>query len=81
MLFRSPSAGGQSLIAELIEARVTGAKGYCDEPFLPAIASPTILFDRYTRGWNLAESFYAASRFVGWEDIVIGDPLCSPYAK
>ncbi len=76
-----PSPGGQSLIAELIEARVTGAKGYCEEPFLPAIASPTILFDRYTRGWNLAESFYAASRFVGWEDIVIGDPLCAPYAK
>ncbi len=73
--------GGQSLIAELIEARVTGVKGYCDEPFLPAIASPTILFDRYTRGWNLAESFYAASRFVGWEDIIIGDPLSAPYAK
>ena len=76
-----PSSGGQSLIADLIEARVTGVKGYCDEPFLPAIASPTILFDRYTRGWTLAESFYAASRFVGWEDIVIGDPLCAPYSK
>jgi uncharacterized protein (TIGR03790 family) len=76
-----PTTGGQSLIADLIEARVTGAKGYCDEPFLPAIASPTILFDRYTRGWNLAESFYAASRFVGWEDIVLGDPLSAPYAK
>ncbi len=73
--------GGQSLIADLIEAHVTGVKGYCDEPFLLAIASPTILFDRYTRGWNLAESFYAASRFVGWEDIVIGDPLSAPYAK
>jgi len=76
-----PSAGGQSLIADLIEARVTGVKGYCNEPFLPAIASPTILFDRYTQGWNLAESFYAASRFIGWEDIVIGDPLSAPYAK
>ena len=76
-----PTTGGQSLIADLIDARVTGAKGYCDEPFLPAIASPTILFDRYTRGWTLAESFYAASRFVGWEDIVIGDPLAMPYGK
>lgn len=75
------TSGGQSLIAELIESRVTGAKGYCDEPFLPAIASPTILFDRYTQGWTLAESFYAASRFVCWEDIVIGDPLAMPYAK
>jgi len=79
--FLRTSDGGQSLVAELIESRVTGVKGYCDEPFLPAIASPTILFDRYTQGWTLAESFYAASRFVAWEDIVIGDPLAMPYAK
>ena len=76
-----PTTGGQSLIADLIKGRITGVKGYCDEPLLQAVASPTILFDRYTSGWTLAESFYAASRFVGWEDIVIGDPLCSPYAQ
>jgi len=75
-----PTTGGQSLIADLIESKVTGVKGYCDEPFLLAVASPTILFDRYTRGWTLAESFYAASRFVGWEDIVVGDPIAAPYA-
>ncbi|AIE86785.1 TIGR03790 family protein [Fimbriimonas ginsengisoli] len=76
-----PTTGGQSLIADLISGRVTGVKGYCDEPLLQAVASPTILFDRYTSGWTLAESFYAASRFVGWEDIVVGDPLCAPYRK
>ena len=76
-----PTTGGQSLIADLIQGRATGAKGYCDEPLLQAIASPTILFDRYTNGWTLAESYYAASRFVGWEDIVIGDPLCRPYPR
>jgi hypothetical protein len=27
----------------------------------------------------MAESFYAASHFVGWQDVVIGDPLCCPY--
>jgi uncharacterized protein (TIGR03790 family) len=74
-----PTTGGQSLIADLIRGRVTGVKGYCDEPLLQAVASPTILFDRYSRGWTLAESFYAASRLVGWEDIVVGDPLCAPY--
>ena len=58
---------------------VTGAKGYTNEPLLQAVASPSILWDRYTHGWTLAESFYAASRFVGWEDIVLGDPLCRPY--
>jgi uncharacterized protein (TIGR03790 family) len=76
-----PTTGGQSLIADLIQGRVTGVKGYCDEPLLTAIASPTILFDRYTKGWTLAESFYAASRWTGWEDIVIGDPICQPYNR
>lgn len=73
------TSGGQSLIADLIRGGASGAKGYCDEPLLQAVASPTILFDKYTRGWTLAESYYAASRFVGWEDIVVGDPICSPY--
>jgi uncharacterized protein (TIGR03790 family) len=75
------TSGGQSLIADLVAGNVTGVKGYCDEPLLQAVASPTILFDRYTRGWTLVESFYAASRFIGWEDIILGDPLCRPYRQ
>jgi uncharacterized protein (TIGR03790 family) len=70
-----PTTGGQSLIADLIAQGITGVKGYTDEPLLQAIASPSVLMDRYTSGFTLAESFYAASRFVGWEDVVIGDPL------
>jgi len=72
--------GGQSLIADLIEAGVTGVKGYVSEPYISAIANPEILFDRYLSGFNLAESFYMASRWIFWKDIVIGDPLCAPYA-
>ena len=72
--------GGQSLISDLIEAGVTGVKGYVAEPTLAAIADPVILFDRYLSGYNLAESFYMASRFIFWRDIVVGDPLCAPYA-
>jgi uncharacterized protein (TIGR03790 family) len=76
-----PTEGGQSLIADLVHQGATGAKGYCDEPLLQAISSPSVLFERYSRGWTLAESFYAAARFVGWEDIVLGDPLCRPYRE
>jgi uncharacterized protein (TIGR03790 family) len=71
-----PTTGGQSLIADLIAHGITGVKGYVDEPLLQAVASPSVTMDRYTSGFTLAESFSAASRFVGWEDIVIGDPLC-----
>lgn len=74
-----PTHGGQSLLVNLIANGLTGGKGYTDEPLLQAIASPTIVFDRYTAGYTLAESFYAASHFVCWEDVVIGDPLCCPY--
>ena len=71
------SSWDQSLIADLIFQGVAGAKGYVTEPFLDAIASPTVFVDFYTSGRNLAESFYAASRFIGWRDIVLGDPLCA----
>ncbi|HEV2692858.1 MAG TPA: TIGR03790 family protein [Verrucomicrobiae bacterium] len=76
-----PTKGGQSLLVDLIAHGLTCGKGYVDEPLLQANASPTIVLDRYTSGYNMAESFYAASHFVGWEDVIIGDPLCSPYAK
>jgi len=76
-----PTKGGQSLLVDLIAHGLTCGKGYVDEPLLQAIASPTIVLDRYTSGYTMAESFYAASHFVGWEDVVIGDPLCCPYAR
>ena len=77
----NPTFGGQSLIADLIANGVTGIKGYVSEPYALALAKPDILFGRYTSGRNLAESFYAASEFLKWKDVVIGDPLCCPYGK
>jgi len=74
-----PTEGGQSLIVDLIAHGLTCAKGYTDEPLLQANASPEILLDLYFSGYTMAESFYAASRFVGWQDVIIGDPLCAPY--
>jgi hypothetical protein len=75
-----PTTGGQSLIVDLISQGITGIKGYTDEPLLQALASPSILFDRYTKGWTMGESYFAASRMVGWMDILIGDPICIAYS-
>lgn len=72
---------GQSMIADLIVTGVTGIKGYVSEPYTIALARPDILFDRYTSGFNLAESFYMASPLIKWKDVVIGDPLCAPFRK
>jgi uncharacterized protein (TIGR03790 family) len=76
-----PTKGGQSLLVDLLAHGLTCGKGYVDEPLLQANASPTIVMERYTSGYTMAESFYAASHFVGWEDVIIGDPLCCPYWK
>lgn len=72
--------GWQSQIAQLIQQGVTGVKGYVSEPYVNATALASVLFPRYTAGYNLAESFYGASQFLGWKDVVVGDPLCAPYA-
>ncbi|MCK4614659.1 MAG: PKD domain-containing protein, partial [Thermoplasmata archaeon] len=78
--FSYPTNYGQSLIADMIRSGVTGVKGYCYEPYLDAIAHPDILFERYTSGYNLAESYYAASIKLSWMDVVVGDPKLAPYA-
>ena len=75
------TSGGQSLVADLIAQGAAGAKGYVTEPFILAMASPSVFVDLYLSGRNLAESYYAGSRFVGWKDIVLGDPLCSLSAE
>ncbi|UCE73526.1 MAG: TIGR03790 family protein [Methanomassiliicoccales archaeon] len=70
---------GQSLVADLIMDGVTGTKGYVYEPFLDACAHPDIYLDAYTDGFKLAESYYMASVWIGWMDVVIGDPKLEPY--
>jgi len=72
--------GGQSLMADLIAHGLTCGKAYVGEPLLQAVASPEIALNRYYSGYSAAESLYAASRFTGWEDIIFGDPLGTPYA-
>jgi uncharacterized protein (TIGR03790 family) len=77
--FAYPPTYGQSLIADQVREGVTGVKGYVYEPLLDAIAHPDILFDRYTDGYNLAESYYMASIKLSWMDVVVGDPKVAPY--
>ncbi len=77
--FLSPHDNGQSLMADLIAHGLTCGKAYVGEPLLQGIASPTIALSRYHAGFSAAESLAAASRFTGWEDVLIGDPLGTPY--
>jgi uncharacterized protein (TIGR03790 family) len=71
--------GGQSQIADLIHQGVTGVHGDVTEPFLSAIPDPPTVFAAYTSGRTLGESFWTGLSVIVWKEIVIGDPLCTPY--
>jgi hypothetical protein len=70
---------GQSLIADLLEDGVSGAKGYVYEPYLTAVGLPSTFLPTYASGYNLAESHAAANLYTGWMGVVVGDPKMSPY--
>jgi uncharacterized protein (TIGR03790 family) len=75
-----PTSGGQTLMADLIAHGVTCCQGYAGEPILDGISSPTIDLTHYLSGYTMAESFYAGTKYIGWEGVCVGDPLCCPYA-
>jgi len=70
----------QSLMGDLIHDGITGIAGHVSEPFLRATIRPDVLFPAYVAGRSLAEAFYLAMPALSWQTIVVGDPLCAPFA-
>jgi uncharacterized protein (TIGR03790 family) len=73
-------AGSVGNIAVMTGNGAAGAQGYVSEPYADSLSKPEFVLDRYTRGYDLAESFSAGTPYVNWKQIVLGDPLCAPYA-
>jgi uncharacterized protein (TIGR03790 family) len=73
----------QSLSADFLLEGATGASGHVSEPYLGFTPRPEFVLPAYYSGRNLAESFYLGIPGLSWQNIVIGDPLCSlgPPAK
>jgi uncharacterized protein (TIGR03790 family) len=71
----------QSLAGDLIRDGITGVAGHVTEPLLGNTIRPHILFPAYVAGFSLAEAFYLAMPSVSWMTVVVGDPLCAPFAS
>lgn len=67
----------QSMLADYILEGASGASGHVYEPYLGMTPRPDLLFPAYYSGRNLAESYYLAIPGLSWQNIVVGDPLCS----
>ncbi|MBZ5633796.1 MAG: TIGR03790 family protein [Acidobacteriia bacterium] len=67
----------QTLTADYLLEGATAATGHVDEPYLAMTPHPEYLLPAYYSGRNLAESYYMSIRALSWQNIMIGDPLCS----
>ena len=74
--FRWPNRRGQGLIADFIRMGGTGGVANVKEPYNVACGDESIMFVEYFKGRNLAESCYKGIRFLSWQEVVVGDPLC-----
>jgi uncharacterized protein (TIGR03790 family) len=67
----------QTMTADYLLEGATGASGHVYEPYLIQTPRPELLLPAYYKGRNLAESYYLSIRSLSWQNIVVGDPLCS----
>jgi len=75
-----PETESQTSIARFVRAGATGAHGAVAEPLNNVFPNAgTLLY--YTFGYNLGESFLFNQRFLYWQNLLLGDPLTTPYAE
>jgi uncharacterized protein (TIGR03790 family) len=67
----------QTMTADYLLEGATAATGHVYEPYLFANPHPELLLPAYYKGRNLAESYYLSIMSLSWQNVVIGDPLCS----
>jgi len=72
---------GQTPCTEFIANGASGTSGTVTEPYALQQKFPTAFMQvQYCRGWSLAESYYQ-SLSGPYQLLIIGDPLCRPWAK
>ncbi len=71
---------GQQRLTDFLRAGAAGSSGTVIEPFALAAKFPSAFVQvHYARGCSLAEAFYQSTASP-YQLIVVGDPLCRPWA-
>jgi len=74
-----PANESQTSIARFVRAGATAAHGTAAEPLNNTFPNAGALL-LYSAGYNLAESFLYSQRYLYWQNVLLGDPLVTPYA-
>ncbi len=73
--------GGQTPLTDWLRAGAAGSSGTVFEPYALLDKFPVpMMHVHYARGCSLAEAFYQ-SVFGPYQLLIVGDPLCRPWAK
>ena len=67
----------QSLAADYLQEGASGAAGHVYEPYLHLSPRPDYLLPAWYAGRNLAESYWLSIPALSWQNVVLGDPLCT----
>lgn len=68
---------GQGQVGDFLEAGGTVAIGNAWEPFASAVGHEAHIFERYlVHGDPWIEAAYKGLRYLSWQEVVLGDPLC-----
>lgn len=75
------TGAGQTLLSEFLRNGAAGACGTVTEPYaMPAKFPNAFLHVYYAGGCSLAEAFYQSVQGP-YQQLLVGDPLCRPWAK
>ena len=74
-----PASESQTSVARFVRAGATGAHGTVAEPLNNVFPSAS-LYLLYSFGYSLGESYFFSQRYLYWQNLVLGDPLTTPYA-
>jgi uncharacterized protein (TIGR03790 family) len=69
------------LAGDLVRAGITGWAGAVADPYVDGVVRPQVLLPAYLAGRSLGESYYLATKYLGWRTVVLGDPLCRPFGQ
>ena len=75
-----PESESQTSIARFVRAGATGTHGTVAEPLNNTFPNAGALL-HYTFGYNLGESYFFNQRYIYWQNLVLGDPLATPYGE
>jgi len=75
-----PAKKSQVPVTWFVKHGITGIHGAVSEPYAHTFPD-ALLFQRYAAGMNLGEAFHFSLPFLYWRNLVIGDPLCTPFAR